>query len=271
MVDIVAIHGIWMHQSMRTEMHDAWLAAMIDGLRNIRSIHADSLSLECAYYGHEFNDGKADNEPDYSAIDLEVGLETDLVQAIAAKLDEEDAADSKMYLPGALQKALVAIQRSRLFEGRDSVLVAFVKQVHRYFEDTEFRSRVHDEVAAAMAHSPSMVIGHSLGSIIAYDWLQHNQLDNPPALLTLGSPLGLEAIRRRLHQPLDRSRWPDGARTWTNVAAGHDAVAMVKELAPLYHPDIVDRPCTNPRRSAHAALSYLPNIRVSKAIDEALR
>lgn len=271
MADIVAIHGIWMHRSIRAEIHDAWLAAMIDGLRNIRSVQADSLSLECAFYGHEFNDGKADDEPEYSAIDLEVGLETDLVQAIAAELNEEDAADNKMYLPDALQKALVVIQRSRLFEGLDSVLVAFVKQVRRYLEDTEFRSRVHDEVAMAMTHSPSMVIGHSLGSIVAYDWLQHNQLDDPPALLTLGSPLGLEAIRRRLHQPQDRSRWPDGARSWTNVAAGHDAVAMVKELAPLYHPDIVDQPCTNPRRSAHAALCYLTNVRVSRAIDEALR
>ncbi|WP_280492988.1 hypothetical protein [Nocardia asiatica] len=282
MTDIVAIHGIWMHRSQRTEMYDRWLDAMVKGLQNIRSDHAASLSLECAFYGHEYNDGKADLEPEYSAVDLESGLETDLVQAIAAAVgsndeeegDQENEEDryehTKIWLPSAVQKALVTIQRSNLFDGRDAVLVSFVKQVHRYLEDNEFRARVHDEVSAAMAHSPRLVIGHSLGSIVAYDWLQHNEPDDPPAFLTLGSPLGLEAIRRRLHVPVDRSRWPDGARSWTNVAAGHDAVAMVKKLAPLYHPDIDDQPCTNQRRSAHFAVSYLSNTQVSRAIHKAL-
>lgn len=270
MVDVVAVHGIWMHRSRREDMHSAWLAAMVDGLRNTRSQHAESISLECAFYGHEYNDGKSDLDPEYSEADLEAGLETELVAAIGAAVEQEDDGDGKLYLPGGVQKALVAIQRTGLFQGLDSVVISFVKQVHRYLVDTDFRARAHDEVAAAMAHSPRLVIGHSLGSVIAYDWLRRNKPADPPALLTLGSPLGLEGIRRRLHQHPDRSRWPDGARSWTNVAAGHDAVAMVKELAPLYHPDVDDQPCTNPRKSAHFATSYLANVRVSRAIDAAL-
>lgn len=252
-------------------MQDAWQAAMVDGLRNIRSGHADSLTVECAFYGHEYSDGKSDGDRQYAAVDLEPGLETEFVEAIAAGLQGDGGDEGKkLYLPGGLQRALVAIQRSPLFEGRDSVLVSFVKQVSRYLEDAEFRSRVHDEVAQAMARSPRLVIGHSLGSVVAYDWLQRNRVENPPALVTLGSPLGLEAIRRRLDQPLDRSRWPGDVRSWANIAAGHDAVAMVKELAPLYHPDIVDQPCANPRASAHSAVTYLTNVRTARAIDKAL-
>ncbi|WET81087.1 hypothetical protein P3102_07630 [Amycolatopsis sp. QT-25] len=276
MVDVVAVHGIWMNRSLRTDMHEKWLGAMIDGLCNIRSSHSDSLTLECVFYGHEYNDGKSeDSGSEYTAVDLECGLETDLVEAIAAGLLEsaegnDDEHEGKLYLPGALQKALATIQRTPLFEGIDSAVISFVKQVRRYLDDTDFRARVHDEVETAMAQSPRLVIGHSLGSVIAYDWLVHNQVDSPPAMLTIGSPLGLESIRSRLDQPLDRSRWPGEVTTWTNVAAGHDAVAMVKELAPLYHPDIDDQPCANPRKSAHSALSYLTNVRTARAIDKAL-
>ncbi|WP_431956944.1 hypothetical protein [Nocardia lijiangensis] len=270
MVDIVAVHGIQQHRSSRTAMHDAWLPAIVEGLRDVRSVHAASLTLECAFYGHEYNDGKSVGESNYAAIDLEPGFEEELVVAIAAGLPETITAGTKLYLPTALQKALVAIQESSLFEGVDSALISFVKQVNRYLHDAEFHARVQEEFSRAMARSPRLVIGHSLGSVVAYDWLQRNRIDNPPALITVGSPLGFEAIRRRRHQPQDRSRWPGEVRAWTNIAAGHDAVAMVKKLAPLYHPEVVDRPCTNERRTAHAAVSYLKNVNTARAIDEML-
>jgi hypothetical protein len=169
-----------------------------------------------------------------------------------------------------VQRALVAIQRSELFNGRDSFLISFVKQVNRYLSDPAFRALVHAEVAAAMAQSPRLIIGHSLGSVIAYNWLSENEPGRPVALITLGSPLGLEAIRRRVGCQNDRFYWPGPVRSWTNIAARHDAVAMVKNLAPLYSPEICDLPCDNPRKSAHAALSYLVNVRTARAIDRAL-
>jgi hypothetical protein len=270
MVDVVAIHGINMHRSLRTKMQRDWRTAIVEGLSNIRSQHAGTLSVECAFYGHEYNDGKAGGEPEYAAIDIEPGLETELVLAIGAALGEADDDRAKLYLPGMIQRALVAIQRSELFNGRDSFLISFVKQVRRYLSDPGFRALVHAEVAAAMAQSPRLVIGHSLGSIIAYNWLAENELDHPVALITLGSPLGLEAIRRRVGCQNGRSCWPGQVRSWTNIAAGHDAVAMVKKLAPLFSPYICDLPCDNPRKSAHAALSYLVNVRTARAIDGAL-
>jgi pimeloyl-ACP methyl ester carboxylesterase len=193
--------------------------------------------------------------------------------AIAAALPAIDPPTdevSKAYLPIAVQRALAVIEKSALFDKLDSVLISFVKQVHRYLEDSEFRAKVLEELTVAMNGAPRLIIGHSLGSVIAYDWLLHQPAGHRPALLTIGSPLGFGAIRRRLYQPPDRSRWPGDAASWTNIAAGHDPVAMVKELAPLYHPDIDDQPCTNPRSSAHSALSYLRNVRVARAIDKAI-
>jgi hypothetical protein len=269
-VDIVAIHGINMHRALRTATQRDWHTAIVEGLANVRSPHAKTLSVECAFYGHEYNDGKAGRESEYAAIDIEPGLETELVLGIGAALGDVDDDKTKFYLPGMVQKALARIQRSKLFDGRDALLISFVKQVNRYLSDAGFRGLVHAEVAAAMAQSPRLVIGHSLGSVIAYNWLRENDPGHPVALMTLGSPLGFEAIRRRVDCQDGCSCWPGRVSSWTNIAAGHDAVAMVKELAPLYSPEIDDQPCDNPRKSAHVALSYLVNVRTARAIDRAL-
>ena len=264
MAHIVGIHGIWNHRSLRTLMHEEWHSAITGGLTNIRSAHADTSVLECAFYGHEYNDGKADGDPHYAEADLDSGFETEFAEAMAAALPNQDPD----YKSG--RDALIRLVNSNLLRGAMSMIVGFIKQVRRYLEDDEFHELVHAEVTTAMETRPKLVIGHSLGSVIAYEWLQRNKPDDAPALITIGSPLGFEAIRKRLHQPLDRSRWPDGARTWTNIAAGLDPVALVKDLAPVYHPDIVDKPCRNPLTSAHSALEYLKNVRTSRYIDEAL-
>jgi hypothetical protein len=266
MADIVGIHGIWNHRSRRTRMHEEWHAAISDGLTDIRSAHADVVTLECSFYGHEYNDGKAVDDPPYTATDLDTGFETEFAEAMAAALPDEDQD------PGhkGARDALVRLVNADLMDGVMAKLVGFVKQVRRYLEDDEFRGLVHAEVTAAMRTRPKVVVGHSLGSVIAYDWLQQNTPDDPPALITIGSPLGFETIRKRLDQPMDRSRWPDGARTWTNIAAGLDPVALVKDLGPLYHPDIEDLPCRNPAKTAHSALDYLGNVRTARSIDKAL-
>lgn len=269
MVDIVLIHGMNMNRSHRLVMQQNWRAAIVEGLRDIRSSHAESVEVECAFYGHEYNDGKLYGDPDYAGIDLEPGFETDFVIALGEVLEENDTS-GKLYLPGALQRALVAIQRSRLFDHSDSFLIAFVKQVNRYLSDPSFRGRVHTEVSAAMAHSPRVIIGHSLGSLVAYNWLRSNELGNWPALITIGSPLGLEVVRRRVLDDAGYPCWPGQVPSWTNIAAKQDAVAMVKKLAPLYSPDICDQLCDNPRDSAHDALSYLSNMRTAWAIEGAL-
>lgn len=196
MADIVAIHGINMQWSLRTAMQREWRTAIVDGLACIRSPHAQTVSVECAFYGHEYNDGKAGREPEYAAIDIEPGLETELVIGIGTALDDTDDDKTKLYLPGMVQSALARIQRSELFDGRDARLISFVKQVNRYLSDPGFRALVHAEVTKAMAQSPRLVIGHSLGSVIAYNWLRENDPGQPVELITLGSPLGFEAIRR---------------------------------------------------------------------------
>jgi hypothetical protein len=85
-----------------------------------------------------------------------------------------------------------------------------------------------------------MLIAHSMGSIIAYDVLKHLESEvKIDTLVTLGSPLGIASIQRRLHTgiPLENKRefhlsTPDNiTRFWFNFADPEDKVAMDYELA----------------------------------------
>ncbi len=78
-----------------------------------------------------------------------------------------------------------------------------------------------------------MVVGHSLGSVIAYDTLWEMSRLNRSSwrvhtLLTLGSPLGMFYVQRRLqgHDRRGAERFPANIRHWINVAALGDLTAL---------------------------------------------
>jgi hypothetical protein len=92
--------------------------------------------------------------------------------------------------------------------------------------------------AAAEAGRPVLLIGHSMGSVIAWDTLwQLSRRDGDDVsvdlFLTMGSPLGQRFVQRRLqgyHEAGD-SRCPAGINRWVNLAAVGDLTAVDPALA----------------------------------------
>ena len=83
-----------------------------------------------------------------------------------------------------------------------------------------------------------LLIGHSMGSIIAYDalWeLQHLEGKHSCVdwLLTLGSPLGMRYVQHRLAGSDNRSpgRYPCNFNHWVNISSRGDLVALDPLLA----------------------------------------
>lgn len=82
-----------------------------------------------------------------------------------------------------------------------------------------------------------LLIGHSLGSVIAYDTLwELSRLEQLPGrvdlFLTLGSPLGLNYVQRRL---LGKDRegeesYPGNIRRWVNISSVGDITALDREF-----------------------------------------
>ncbi len=257
-------------------METKWRNAMIRGLHNARFPGADSLTFECAFYGHLYNDGKSVGDRTYQAADLESGLEQELFIAIADATDANDEeihreGDSKLWLPNPIQRAVRRIERHKILDGVSSKVIGLVKQVGRYFKDDDFAEAVREELTQAMSEIPRVLVAHSLGSIIAYDWLRRQEQAAVPALITIGSPLGFRGVRRALDPLMDTSpaAWPK-VETWINVAADEDAVAIVKKLDGLYGGPVDDRLAHNTRMAAHSAVKYLENVHTSNALKAAL-
>ena len=88
---------------------------------------------------------------------------------------------------------------------------------------------------------PILLIGHSMGSVIAYDTLwQMSRVSREDLkvdlLLTMGSPLGQRTIQRRLlgRGAAGPARYPDNIRRWANIAAVGELTAMDMRLANDY-------------------------------------
>jgi pimeloyl-ACP methyl ester carboxylesterase len=93
-------------------------------------------------------------------------------------------------------------------------------------------------VAAARRGRPTLLIGHSMGSVIAFDtlWQLSHESDDAfrlDMLLTLGSPLGQNLIRRQLlgHERQRGDRYPRNIRRWINISAVGDMTAFEPEVA----------------------------------------
>lgn len=87
-------------------------------------------------------------------------------------------------------------------------------------------------------NEPVLIIAHSLGSVIAYDTLwELSHLENfsgkVDTFLTIGSPLGMNYVQRRLtgHQYKNKKKYPDIIKHWINISAEGDITALDRVFA----------------------------------------
>lgn len=100
------------------------------------------------------------------------------------------------------------------------------------------RDKVKFEIRAAHeAGRPVLLLGHSMGSVIAYDALwelsrQEQSEATVDLFLTTGSPLGQNIVQRHLkgkdHTGVER--YPANIRRWINIAAVGELTAIDMEL-----------------------------------------
>jgi len=92
-------------------------------------------------------------------------------------------------------------------------------EVYLYFygrgDTTDIRDVILARMDAMMREKrPHVVIAHSWGSVIAYDYLSRGMYDGEVgALITLGSPLGQDYVQERL----GTTAYPAPVRHWLNV------------------------------------------------------
>jgi hypothetical protein len=271
--DIIGVHGIWCDQATGPKTLETWTRRIRVGLAENHYPNPDSVSVCVAYYGHLYTDGKGIAD-EITAENVELDeFELEILTAMAAEAGVvATSGDAKFGLPSGVQALLLGLTKTPYFGRRATdAVIWLIRQVRRYFSDAELRRKIHEEIETAMADDTKVVIGHSLGSIAAYEALRAHPEWPARTLITLGSPLGLPGIMRRLSPPLaPDDRWPGSVTTWVNVAAREDPVALVKHLRPVYDNRVRDRSARNTIIRGHDATQYLRTVHTAQALRDAL-
>jgi len=152
----------------------------------------------------------------------------------------------------------------------DDILETFTRDVYLYVRLSGVRAEINRIVARALSEEPTVVVGHSLGSVVAYSVLREDTRSlNVPRYVTVGSPLGVRRIRDQF-RPL-KTAGP--TQTWFNAYDDRDVVA----LYPLDENNFPVTPAItnygqvdNHTDNRHGIVGYLDDVRVARAIYDAL-
>lgn len=146
---------------------------------------------------------------------------------------------------------------------------ATLKDVHAYFFQNEQADAIRQSVRDVLdgIDGPVVVVGHSLGSVVAYDVLHEESYRTlaVPLFVTLGSPLGITEIQDHIRKPLEV---PSTVEAWLNVADPADIVALDPTVRPEYKPSdrCTDAMVVNTSRDRHGISEYLSTQVVRSAI-----
>ena len=121
-------------------------------------------------------------------------------------------------------------------------------EINRYFNNTDDVARkIRDLLQQTLRpmlekQYDVLLIGHSLGSVIAYDtlWEMSRQegIKVKVDFLTLGSPMGMHYIQRRLLGMCNQGKisYPELIRHWINFSAEGDVTALNQNLKESFQP-----------------------------------
>lgn len=173
---------------------------------------------------------------------------TYFADALAEDAEDEPTAEVRpgvLPLPGPVRKAALRLLVQQTF-----------KDVYAYFFG-DMRQEIQDVVKRALdgLDGPVVVVGHSLGSIIAYEVLRKERAE-AELFVTVGSPLGITEVQDQLTKPL---KVPAGVRSWRNASDIRDLVALDHTIASEYAPRerVRDFLVTNTSDNHHEIHDYL--------------
>jgi hypothetical protein len=273
---IVGLHGIGHQFKGENTLRAEWLPALKDGLARAGCQLASDEDFACAFYGNLFRPaGKSAMDPPYDANDVGDEWERELLELWwreAARIDPAvhgPDARTKVSVPSVVQRALDALSQSGFFAGlAERALIYDLKQVRRYLREPDIRQEARANVQRAIGPDTSVIVGHSLGSVVAYEALCAHPEWPVSVLVTMGSPLGIRNLIFEALDPLPESGtgvWPPGIKHWVNIADSGDVVSLVKQLGSRFGPRVADHLVDNGAK-AHDATRYLTTRELGDAV-----
>ena len=256
MSKIVGIHGIAQTFVGAPQLGQDWFLALSTGLEEAGGPAISAAALSMVAFGALFREPGARSGAQVSEEDTMGAQEAKLVELwwqeaarCSLNSDGSESAEAtdiqhpafvgRARIPEGIQQGLKQLANSKFFHalGGGRTVRAMVKQAALFLEDEKIKEAILERVAEKVSSETRILIGHSLGSVVAYEALCKNPQWNITTLITLGSPLGIPGVIFDALTPRPQNgkgQWPGRVRRWVNVADAGDIVAMEKTLAPLF-------------------------------------
>jgi hypothetical protein len=191
----------------------------------------------------------------------------------------QQVGDEEQALGAVLRSAINGIARVKWFAPygmgfAERFVCRALAQVTSYLSDEEVRRAALQAVTDLVDQDTKIVIGHSLGSVVAYEAM-HQINYSLPLFITIGCPLGLQTIIYPKLRPQPPC-FPPAVQRWINVADSDDFIAAAPDLRPMFSRGV---PTTAVFESGytvdngakpHEAKFYLDKIEIGKPIGEVL-
>lgn len=283
---LMLIHGRSQGGRNPEALKAEWLTALAQGVSAIGSSLPASLDVSMPFYGDKLdaltNDIplSADIQargatPDKEFLQFQAAFAEELRRK--AGVSDEEVLAEYSGLPQErgpqnwrwVHAILRALDKKVPGMGSTS-LELFTRDTFLYLTKPGVRAAIDRLVSSAMSEQPTVIVAHSLGTVIAYSVLTSDQRRlQVPLLVTLGSPLAVRAVR----DPFRPISYPTVVRTWFNAFDRRDVVSLYPLDANNFpvggtitnHGDV-----RNHTSNRHGIVGYLDDASVARRVVDAL-
>ena len=240
-LQLVFVHGRSQQGRSSDEIKAEWLGALQKGAEAIGRVLPIDLDVAVPFYGDKLDEfARAFEIPLTSDIhtrgdetqDEFLEFQADLAEQVRVRAGVTDAEIDMEYGDNPRQRGpqnwewvqaiLRALDKHSSVASRVT-LETFTRDVFLYTRRQGVRDEIDGIVGGALTEQPTIVVAHSLGSVVAYNVLRTDRRNlQVPLYLTVGCPLGVRAVRDQL-RPL---KFPAHVKAWYNALDPRDVVAL---------------------------------------------
>jgi hypothetical protein len=284
---LVFVHGINNQDRSERQIIDEWLGALGRVLSSSDMATIRAAEIVAPYYGDvlyaaTMRQSKAGIEPVAQSVADAPGDEAEFYRqaledmAPAAGVTESDVAAEVAAKEAVEQgfphdRRLLGLLRALEFVSpfRGSLVLRFLPQAFVYLHRDAVANEIDAIVRPVIKNQPSVIVGHSLGSVVTFKLIRAEEAIRVPFYLTLGSPLALAAVQNAIGPAFGR---PDYVRSWLNGLDRDDAVTIGRSLTDTaFGPGIVNiDDIDNGDENPHDICMYLRDHRIAEALVRAV-
>jgi hypothetical protein len=288
-MNLLLIHGRAQQANDPVVLQRQWEQALANGLKKAGLANLSNIQVVFPFYGDELDRlvKQIDSPPltDVAARgdapDLkELQFKGEMFAELAAGYNISDAEIQSNFSGGPQERGILnwpwvhailkTLDRTPL---GDTAIDEFTHDVYVYLTFPAVQKAIDRIVNDKLTPGDWVVVAHSLGTVVGYNVLRAvpSQAGIQVArYITVGSPLGVQAIRKRLQSPLSM---PPCTKDWYNAFDKRDVVALYPLDAHNFSSQVrIENKGTvdNFTDNRHGIAGYLEDSDVARKIAEAL-